>query len=80
MAYTDQNNKISERKAKCPHCLQPPPVGSFWMCSDFESFGCGHTFDTFETNATCPFCGRKFPLTQCINCGQWNPIEDYYRY
>ncbi len=80
ITYTDQNDKPAQRKAKCPYCLQPPPVGPHWMCSDFESFGCGTSFDTFETNAVCPNCGRKFRLTQCINCGEWSPIENYYTY
>ncbi|HMF34980.1 MAG TPA: hypothetical protein VKK79_26395 [Candidatus Lokiarchaeia archaeon] len=66
------------RRARCPHCHVNPPVGPHWQCGDLNGPGCGHMFDTFLTRAMCPRCGRKFPLTQCLHCGQWAPIADYY--
>jgi len=53
----------------CPACHKAPPVGAFWTCSQ-----CGKTFDTFETQAVCPYCEAFFVRTSCPECGSSNPL------
>ena len=43
----------------CPNCKSVPPVGDLWKCGL-----CGHSFDTFQTQAACPFCRSQYPVTQ----------------
>ncbi len=59
--------------AACPACGFEPPVGPFWLCSH-----CQQRFDTFSHQATCPGCGRQFPVTSCPRCGQAQPIAAWY--
>jgi hypothetical protein len=56
----------------CPSCREPPFRGAIWRCAK-----CQKPFDTFETMATCPHCGTQFPVTQCFECGNANPIRDW---
>jgi Zn-dependent protease len=56
----------------CPSCKAPPFQGALWRCSK-----CLKPFDTFESMAVCPHCGTHFPVTQCFECGQANPIENW---
>jgi Zn-dependent protease len=56
----------------CPSCREPPFCGALWRCAK-----CQKPFDTFETMATCPHCGTQFPVTQCFECGNANPIRDW---
>jgi Zn-dependent protease len=51
----------------CPRCHQAPPKGAHWLCP------CGNTFDTFDTNASCPRCTRQFATTACVDCGESSP-------
>jgi len=53
----------------CPSCRNAPPVGAFWTCSR-----CGKTFDTFETQAVCPYCEASFVRTSCPDCGTGSPL------
>ena len=78
ITYTDQEN--NEQKAKCPNCLQSPPGGPNWVCFDLEKVGCGFRFDTFQTRATCPNCGRKFLSTQCPNCHNWASFSKWFQF
>jgi Zn-dependent protease len=57
----------------CPGCGAAPIKGNFWTCDQ-----CGTRFDTFDHQAICPGCGRYFSTTACPNCGQWNPLADWY--
>jgi hypothetical protein len=46
------------------------------MCSD-----CKTTWNTFDTRAKCPGCGRVYEVTLCprrVGCGQISPHEDWY--
>ncbi|MDP9173773.1 MAG: M50 family metallopeptidase [Planctomycetota bacterium] len=52
----------------CPACGSSPPMGPLWVCT------CGKNFDTFETQASCPACGRTFQTTRCADCGNSAPI------
>ncbi|HVU99809.1 MAG TPA: site-2 protease family protein [Verrucomicrobiae bacterium] len=56
----------------CPSCRQQPIIGAFWTCSN-----CGHRFDMFDTQATCPNCRAYFPATPCLDCGEANPFPDW---
>jgi Zn-dependent protease len=62
--------KIPRREGfACPSCHTAPPAGALWRCGK-----CGQAFDTFQTQATCPHCGTKFNMTQCLDCGTTSPF------
>jgi Zn-dependent protease len=56
----------------CPCCKAEPPKGKFWKCEQ-----CSHAFDTFTAQAVCPRCEARFHLTQCMECGKWQPMTDW---
>ncbi|HLK31446.1 MAG TPA: site-2 protease family protein, partial [Terriglobales bacterium] len=56
----------------CPTCKSSPPIGNFWKCA-----GCGNAFDTFRTQAVCPYCSTRFPVTMCLDCGRQHPLEEW---
>lgn len=56
----------------CPDCKVEPPIGNNWRCMN-----CRQPFDTFETQAICPYCAAQFPLTQCMECGTVHPISEW---
>jgi len=56
----------------CPRCEQAPPIGEFWRCGK-----CGQAFDTFSTNATCPYCSTQFSTTRCMDCGGLHPLPEW---
>ncbi len=56
----------------CPRCKTAPPMGEFWKCGH-----CGQAFDTFVTQAKCPYCSAQFSVTKCLDCGGLNPIADW---
>lgn len=56
----------------CPVCKEPPIVGPVWLCDH-----CKNSFDTFESNATCPRCGAQFPEARCPYCGRWSPLSQW---
>lgn len=53
----------------CPSCQAQPPVGSLWLCP-----ACGHRFDPFATDGSCPHCRTKREIVPCPNCGEENPL------
>jgi Zn-dependent protease len=56
----------------CPNCKAVPPVGDLWKCGL-----CGHSFDTFQTQAACPFCRSQYPVTRCVDCGASHPMSEW---
>jgi Zn-dependent protease len=56
----------------CPSCKTPPPLGPLWRCGK-----CGNAFDMFLTRGDCPNCGTQFKVTQCLDCGTVNPIDEW---
>jgi Zn-dependent protease len=56
----------------CPSCKAVPPVGEFWVCAK-----CKGTFDTFQTQAVCPYCAAQFPVTSCSECGARHPMAEW---
>jgi hypothetical protein len=67
-------------EVKCPQCGNAPPIGKYWACGDpIMKEGCRTRFDTFETNAECPSCKRKFQLTNCPICGKTSPFTEWFK-
>ena len=60
-------------EAVCPSCGMSPPVGAFWVCDE-----CQTRFDTFRHRGQCPGCGKLFPRTNCPECYQGHPIEQWF--
>jgi len=54
----------------CPSCNAAPPVGAYWICRQ-----CRKSFDTFQTEAVCPYCAARFSLTACTECGGQYPMN-----
>jgi Zn-dependent protease len=56
----------------CPRCKAAPPVGELWKCGQ-----CGQPFDTFLTQAVCPYCAAQYPVTGCLDCGELYPMSEW---
>jgi Zn-dependent protease/DNA-directed RNA polymerase subunit RPC12/RpoP len=56
----------------CPTCKTSPPMGDYWKCGK-----CGHSFDTFQSGAVCPYCGTQYPVTRCLDCGHQHPMQEW---
>jgi Zn-dependent protease len=56
----------------CPACHVAPVRLPIWRCGR-----CGKAFDTFETQAVCPHCGTQWEVTQCLECGESRPIQEW---
>jgi Zn-dependent protease len=68
-----QLEKMPRREGyACPHCKVSPPVGEVWQCGQ-----CRRPFDTFQTQAACPYCGAQFAVTHCLNCGKQSPLNEW---
>lgn len=62
---------------RCPKCNWQPDGLPHWQCT------CGTVWDSFETAARCPGCGKVWEDTQCVSpqyggCTQWSPHLDWY--
>ena len=63
-------SKLPRREGfACPRCKAAPPIGEMWKCPR-----CTNAFDTFVSQAACPYCGTQFPVTQCLECGAASPM------
>jgi len=56
----------------CPKCGAAPPLGDLWKCGK-----CGQPFDTFASNAVCPYCAAQYGVTHCLDCGAASPIGQW---
>jgi Zn-dependent protease len=56
----------------CPICREPPPAGAFWRCSR-----CRRAFDSFLSQAVCPYCIMEYPATACPLCHNLRPIAEW---
>jgi Zn-dependent protease len=56
----------------CPLCKAAPPIGEVWQCGQ-----CRHAFDTFASQAVCPYCGARFATTHCLYCGRQSPMSEW---
>ena len=56
----------------CPTCKTSPPVGNYWKCAK-----CGQAFDTFATQAVCPYCATRFDATKCLDCGASHSMHEW---
>jgi len=67
---------MSDVRIACPKCDWEPDGGKYWRCT------CGTVWDTFETAARCPNCGKQWEETQCIGwrggCDELSQHIDWY--
>jgi Zn-dependent protease len=56
----------------CPDCKTAPPSGPYWVCGK-----CRRPFDTFESQAVCPYCSNRFATTMCVSCGHLHPMNQW---
>lgn len=56
----------------CPSCKAAPPIGEYWVCPK-----CKNPFDTFQSQAICPYCASQFPLTACLDCAARHPMPQW---
>jgi hypothetical protein len=56
----------------CPHCHSAPFLGPRWRCEQ-----CSTPFDPFETGAVCPSCSTPNATTQCPDCMERAPLEQW---
>ena len=56
----------------CPACKTSPPLGEYWKCGQ-----CSNGFDTFQTQAVCPYCSTRSPQTKCFDCGALHPMNEW---
>ena len=59
-------------RIRCPLCKWQPCEADRWQCE------CGCVWNTFDTHARCPACGKQWLVTQCLACGEFSPHEDWY--
>ena len=64
---------MSDIKIACPKCEWEPDASSRWYCT------CRHCWNTFDTAAKCPSCGKQWKDTQCLSCSKFSPHLDWYR-
>lgn len=61
-------------KIWCPKCKWKPSPSDRWCCSP----GCQIWWNTFETQAKCPKCGKQWHETLCLSCRLWSPHFEWY--
>ena len=66
-------SKIPRRAGvACPHCHAAPFLGPRWRCEQ-----CSTRFDPFETISICPNCSAPNAATQCPECLQRAPVDQW---
>jgi C4-type Zn-finger protein len=60
----------------CPKCRWHPKADSQWQCVP----SCGTVWNTFWTRGVCPGCHYQWRKTQCLECKETSPHEDWYHY
>lgn len=66
------DRKGDSGRIRCPVCGWRPTAWDRWMCT------CGCVWNTFETRALCPDCGKQWTETICLSCRVWSRHEDWY--
>jgi Zn-dependent protease len=56
----------------CPSCKTPPPMAALWICRQ-----CQKPCDPFAGNGGCTNCGLVFPTTQCVQCHERTPFDQW---
>jgi Zn-dependent protease len=56
----------------CPSCHSSPFLGPRWICDQ-----CSSRFDPFETSGACPACSAPNTTTQCPDCHQRAPMDQW---
>lgn len=67
-----KSGKGGRRRIRCPKCGWEPQKKDLWSCT------CHYTWNTFDTAALCPGCGKQWEHTACLRCHQWSPHKDWY--
>ena len=68
-------------RIRCPLCQWQPKASSRWLCSDDDfHFGCGTSWNTFDTHGRCPGCDYQWLWTECLRCFRSSPHEAWYEY
>lgn len=57
---------------QCPKCAWQPRPSDRWQCS------CGMVWNTFDTRALCPRCGKQWQDTKCLSCAGWSRHVAWY--
>jgi hypothetical protein len=68
---------MNDIRIRCPKCKWQPDGGPHWQCT------CGCQWNTFDTGARCPACGKVWQYTQCVDpliggCERISPHLDWY--
>ncbi len=58
----------------CPLCAWRPQPSSRWLWRP----GCLTSWNTFDTHAPCPGCGKQWRETWCPQCHLPSPHDDWY--
>ncbi len=69
---TDEADEQRFRRIRCPRCLWQPQKHDRWQCD------CLYEWNTFDTAALCPACGKQWEWTQCLRCNVRSPHKDWY--
>ncbi|MBW2418021.1 MAG: hypothetical protein JRH19_05715 [Deltaproteobacteria bacterium] len=67
-----KKEKPREPHIRCPLCKWQPEKSSRWACD------CDHVWNTFDTAALCPGCGKQWRDTICLACHEWSRHRDWY--
>jgi hypothetical protein len=70
-------------RIRCPACQWQPARKSRWFCMSMgppENFtaGCGHGWNTFDTQGVCPGCRYHWRHTTCLSCSVTSLHGDWY--
>jgi hypothetical protein len=70
-------------RIRCPACQWQPARKSRWFCMSMgppENFtaGCGHGWNTFDTQGVCPGCLYHWKHTTCLSCSVTSIHADWY--
>jgi hypothetical protein len=76
-------DKDGVERIRCPHCDWRPQASSHWFCAACPApegflYGCGTSWNTFETRGRCPGCQHQWQWTSCHACGEWSLHDDWY--
>ena len=66
------DDSVGRGRIRCPKCQWRPRKSDRWGCS------CGCEWNTFDTAAKCPQCGKQWHHTRCLRCYEWSRHVDWY--
>jgi hypothetical protein len=66
------DDTVGRGRIRCPKCAWQPRKSDRWGCR------CGCEWNTFDTAARCPQCGKQWQHTICLRCHAWSLHVDWY--